>query len=146
MLLRVATGIAVPGLALVFLAPWHPSAAPRRPGLRLEPGTYTLAAGVDRIGVIPIAVDVVNETDEPVRIEGIDETCGMVCFHEAGPPVTIPSRGRGRVAALMTADTPGMISESLQFLTDRADPKSLTLRIEGEVGAGPVAEPGTPNR
>lgn len=101
--------------------------------LRFDPDPFVIPAEASSIGEWDLTVTVVNDSDQPARIVGVEEFCSSACFYGRGLPLTIPTRGRAPLTFHMNATKARSISEKVNFWTSEPSQPILTLRVEGNI-------------
>lgn len=100
---------------------------------RIEPNPLRIPGEMRSGKHYDFDVEVVNESDEPIRIVGAGDYCASSCYSGRGIPTVIPARGRGRVIVHIEAGVPGVFSEELTYYTDRPSQPTLVIKLEGMV-------------
>lgn len=101
--------------------------------LEFRPNPAHVPTEQDRLYADGMVVDVVNASDQPRTILGVREFCSSACYYGSGLPLTVPARGSAPLALRIKVNTPGPISEKVEFYTDSKAVPILTLNVVGDL-------------
>jgi hypothetical protein len=121
---------AVGGVAAFGFARFHDGIAKESEPLAVEPRIVKLTAKPN--STTAFHVNIVNTSDQPVKIVGADRDC--TCLVTDGLPIEVGARSTHNIAASFTSGDSGPFTHQIEFYAESPSGlRRLPVEIRGEV-------------